>query len=331
MDKYSIPIVFATDDKYSKHLGVAICSLLDNQPEDIFYEIFVLHSNLSLKSRERLEIVAQQGCCSLVFKSPKKNLFKNAVEWRYISKTTYYRLVIPSLFPNYEKIIYLDADIVVLSSLKSLWEKDFQERSVVGFNEIYSSNRRKTSAAGLHYGYFNAGVLLLNLKKLRKINFEARALVYLSESGNKFIYGDQDILNKILFRDWVHLPFRYNIFSILSKYHFGMDHRKDEYRNAIKKPVIIHYLGEHKPDSIKYIGWYAKIYRSYLHKTPWQNSRMKDKSFVSIVSYPFVWGHFFLTNLWRMLMGRFDLYRVGNWEHPEADIDCISTNHNFYK
>ena len=122
--KQHIPICFATDDNYVPFLTVALASLLDNASKENFYNIYILTSNLSLENTNSIKKHETENS-SIEFVSLSNELDKVQSMFHlrdYYSKETYYRIFIPNLFPQYEKVIYLDCDITVLGDISELYQ-----------------------------------------------------------------------------------------------------------------------------------------------------------------------------------------------------------------
>ena len=118
-----IPVFFAIDDRYIPFLGVALKSLVDNTSKDNKYAIKILYTNVTEKNKLRIKKYEKENI-SIEFVDLNKQLeeIKGKLYTRnYFSNTTYYRLFIPNLYPQYDKVIYLDGDIVVLGDISELY------------------------------------------------------------------------------------------------------------------------------------------------------------------------------------------------------------------
>ena len=137
----------------------------------------------------------------------------------YYSATTYFRLFIPDLYPQYDKVLYLDSDIVVLSDIADLYNIDMEDNLVAAApDDVIQTIKVFQEYAELVVGvtdykrYFNAGILLMNLDELRKFKFQDKFLYLLSKV--KFsVAQDQDYLNrlckgrvKLLENTWDRMP-----------------------------------------------------------------------------------------------------------------------------
>ena len=118
-----IPIFFATDDNYMPFLRVALQSITKNTSKNNKYEIYVLNTGLKEENIENLKKFDKENISvKSVNIEEKIKDFSNRLHTRdYYSKSTYYRLFIPTMFPQYDKALYLDSDIVVLSDIANLY------------------------------------------------------------------------------------------------------------------------------------------------------------------------------------------------------------------
>lgn len=194
----SIHICLSSDDKYARHLGVTIASILVNKaPEDeLFFHI--LDGGISRENRSRLESLQNLAPFKIEFLAVDISLFQNfpldTDGPAHISLAAYYRIILPSLLPSMEKIIYLDCDVICRSSLAPLYADDMQGFSLKGVIDIDAERHapRLTLA-----NYVCSGVLLFNLAQWRRQDLEARCLAFIREHADKILMHDQDVLNVI--------------------------------------------------------------------------------------------------------------------------------------
>lgn len=200
-----IPVFFAVDDSYCPFLAVAIQSLLDNSSRENVYLIKILNTDISERNKR---IIAQYERENLDIEFVDLNYYIKKVKDKlytrdYYTKTTYFRLFIPNLYPQYDKVLYLDSDIVILSDIAELYNLDMGDNLVAGapddviqFNEVFRTYAEKVVGVADYRRYFNAGVLLMNLHQLRKFMFQEKFLFLLDRI--KFaVAQDQDYLNRL--------------------------------------------------------------------------------------------------------------------------------------
>lgn len=200
-----MPIFFAVDDSYCPFLAVAIQSLLDNSSRENIYLIKILNTDISDENKriiaryERENVDIEFVDLNYYIKKVKDKLYTRD----YYSKTTYFRLFIPNLYPQYDKALYLDSDIVILSDIADLYNLDMGDNlvaaapdDVIQFNGVFRTYAEKVVGVADYRRYFNAGVLLMNLHQLRKFMFQEKFLFMLDRI--KFtVAQDQDYLNRL--------------------------------------------------------------------------------------------------------------------------------------
>lgn len=199
-----IPIFFAADDNYAPYLGVTLQSMLANASKDYFYKIYVLNTKLTDLNYKRLEKFNCENA-SIEFVNVKRKLDKITTKLHlrdYYSKATYYRFFISSLFPQYNKALYLDCDIIVLGDISQLYNNELGNNYAGAIHEEVMAEVKVfgdyvEQALGIECGkYFNAGILLMNLEQFRKQDIENKFVDLLGKY--KFaVTQDQDYLNVI--------------------------------------------------------------------------------------------------------------------------------------
>jgi lipopolysaccharide biosynthesis glycosyltransferase len=245
-----------------------------------------LNSSLSPESKAKIESIKEICEFDLEFIQIDKNLIGGMqIKDEHISIETCYRLLIPTLCPELEKAIYLDADIVVRHDLTELWEEDVEGRyagvvedfirvKIKDYDSIFPSRR-----------YFNAGVLLLNLKKIRE-EFPFVRFVEIERRHRAVLrHQDQDVLNIAFGGNVRYLPLKWNVTFLLfnpkRKFPKTLGFTMAEIVAARKDPGIVHYIGSLKPWIVP-CGFmsspYAPEYFKYLDKVT------KRKNYAEAVS-----------------------------------------------
>lgn len=249
-----IPIVMATDDNYAFQTGVAISSIIKNKKKDTEYEFFILENGkLADQSKEKIQnTFGRDVDIHFLYVDEKK--FREAYTAIYISVATYYRFLIMDLLPQYDKCIYLDVDLLVLFDLNAVYElniEDYYLASVLDCGIQYYNEKYKSYLLEMDISsdkeYFNAGFLVMNLKKMRQDNLKNKLMEYV---GHPFKMMDQDILNKCC-RGYVkYLPLKYNLFAGYYQHEYCLKNKaysEQEIREAQESPAIIHYASSYKP------------------------------------------------------------------------------------
>lgn len=207
-----IPIFFSTDDNYIPYLDVAIASLIANASKDYTYRIIVLNTGLCAENIAKVKLNERAGFVIDFIDISKqieniKSYFKNEY---HFSIVTYYRLFIASLFPQYDEIVYLDCDLVVLGDISELYNAPIGNNILGAAPEQYVQNteefrRYAEIALGVDPdGYVNAGVLVINLKEFRQNRIEEKFVELITKYDFDLLDPDQAYLN-YLCRDKIYM------------------------------------------------------------------------------------------------------------------------------
>ena len=295
--KNVLPIVFAFNDEYSKYFSVALQSLIENSSKNYNYDIVALISNVQEDNKKTLLKMIPNNF-SLRFFNMKEYLpvkFKDIElkTLKYYSEDIYYRLFIPFLFKNYEKVIYLDSDIVVEEDIANLY-MDLENYkiaaaldTIVPFLELRTDRlEHMKNILNLRNEnlYFNSGVLLFNLKNISLSEYVSNLLKALQIDD--LLFPDQDILNTI-FQDKVKfLPRKWNFNSSPyvndDFYEQIKGEYKDDFLSARKKPSLIHYTSHYKPWNNNKNPNY-EIFWKYARKTPFYEEILYARNQAMIV------------------------------------------------
>lgn len=253
--KQMIPIVMAMDDLFVIPSYVAIWSLLKNSSYHYFYDIFILYANgLSEKSRYFISQAESVANCKIHFLQVRTQAFENVSLKQGITVPTMFRLLIGDYLQEYDRCIYIDGDILVLGDISELYSISVGDNYIGavrdgGIQMDIEKHEAYAEVIGMEHmeDYFNAGVLLMNLSLIRKDNMKE---FFLSSINQKYLYQDQDILNKCCQGRIVYLPLKYNVFrrfyrrgELLEDSIFPIQERKE----AVERPLILHYAESEKP------------------------------------------------------------------------------------
>ena len=203
-EKSIIPIFFAIDNNYAPFFSVALESIKANSSKYYQYEIYILNNGVCEEYKTLINTY-QDEIYHITFVDLKDRLHSVSHHLHtrdYYSKAIYFRLFIADLFPEYDKALYLDADIVVLGDVADLYNHQLNDKylGVIKDDVVNSYEEfRRYSKDGLGipaYKYYNSGILVMNLKKFREEKVYHQFLNLLSKV--KFIIApDQDYLNVI--------------------------------------------------------------------------------------------------------------------------------------
>lgn len=250
-----IQIAFCFDINMFGPACVSIGSLLDSKKADEHFDIHCIVDEKCIRQKEVLiNIVNKRDADSSIIIYSAPDTFSSSYEVRGISTATYLRLTLHRVLPDIDKIIYSDVDVLFCDSIKGLWEinvDNYYFAGVKGTNNFrdkwakYADFDYYEELDGLKGNYINAGILLMNLQRIREERMED---VWNLKAKRKYQYQDQDIINISCKNQILFMPLKYNVAAYLipkwyQKYYTEGIFSKEEAMDAYKHPVILHYAG----------------------------------------------------------------------------------------
>lgn len=200
--KPEVPVFFATDDNYAPFLAVTFKSILDNASKDFSYKFYVLTTNLSSNYEKRIkEFESEDVKIEFIFLKETIERIKAKFHLRdYYSIETYYRFFIANMFPQYDKVLYCDCDVIVLGDIAELYNHNIDNYLVGACPEevmtevkIFGDYVEQALDVDCEK-YFNAGVMLMNLKAFREEKIEEKFFEMLPKYTFR-VTQDEDYLN----------------------------------------------------------------------------------------------------------------------------------------
>ena len=278
-EKNSVPVIMVCNDNYKTLLAACIRSLVDNSSRDYNYDLIIMHDDISGVDQKIIKEMAVQENVSVSFVDISYHVNHAGFKpYGHLAKQTFYRLLIPEIVRAYDKVIYLDVDTIVLHDMADLyvhWDLNNCLLGAVKDISIQGKANRKDSDKKdyiLNYlkmekvgDYFQAGVLLMNLKALRE-DFPLDERIMLSRTDHK--YCDQDVLNIKCEGRILYLPLCWNVYQMHRDVNFAPKDLQDQYFLAHEDPYVIHYAGSIKAFS-EADADFSTIFWQYARKTPY--------------------------------------------------------------
>ena len=298
-------IVYVSNEGYARHLGVSICSLFDSNADEERLEVFILDTGITPDSREKLTQIARSFGRTLTFIQLKdlEERFAVRLDTGRFDVSTMGRLFAADLLPaGVRRVLYLDCDTVVLKPLRRLWETGLGKADGAGTG---SAGPVVAGKAGTGFvmaavqeptiyeevkeylgmrkedPYFNAGVLLIDLKRWRTEHLTDKVISYYAEIAEQSLFNDQDALNGLLKGRIRTLSPRWNFFTNYRYFRYDTLCRmqpayrripEEVFRKAKRSPAVIHYAGDERPWRAGALNYYGKAYERYLAMTPWKDT-----------------------------------------------------------
>ena len=277
----SIPVVVTTDNNFVPYTGVTLYSLIKNATSIHNYDIIVIHDGSLTQSDKRRLFNLSYGYTNISIRfyniAPLIQNLNLVSRLPHVSKATFYRYFIPDIMPDYEKVIYLDTDIVIRKDISKIIDIDMGNNYLAGCHDIVIMQmitgepecldyfKNKLQINNPHDNYVQAGILIFNIPPMKKDNISRKMV----EEACKGIYrfSGQDPMNVACRGKIYFLPLTWNFTNFIrtpwSLNHIPSKYRKD-FQETSKDPAIIHYASHQKP-------W--NTHSSYLTEAWWEYAR----------------------------------------------------------
>ena len=269
------PIVLITDEKYLCPTVVTITSILINKKHDTKYKIYVFCNSLSEKSKKILSNI--DSCIKII---AFENEFSEFIgTHQHVSATALLKFKIADTFPQYDKILYLDTDMIIQHDLSELFNMDINNKYAAVVKDMAGMLAKHAEKRLNLSNYFNSGMMLLNIKKMREENIYDKLIDYkLHKDTRRFM--DQDCFNAVFGEDVVYLTCKYNYMPINQE--FFTDKQIADFYNVPQNLIpifdscasVIHLTNKEKPWVYKDV-YGSGLWAEYYHKSVLKHKRIK--------------------------------------------------------
>ena len=283
-------VLCSTDNQFIMPTGVMLTSLFENNSDEEI-NVHILHDGLTNDSIAKIKTIVCHYGKTISFYCVDKSVFHdfpigNDYQAKHItSLATYYRLFITDFLPNsINKLIYLDGDMIIRGSLKSLWEMDISNYFLAGVPDVFcdSVSHYNRLLYPRELGYFNAGMLVINVKVWRELRLRDQFISFINNHQAKLAAHDQDVLNYVCRSNKLFVGCEYNMqteYFYKDEYSPFLWNRFDEIHNAQINPIVIHYTGADKPWKKKCVHPYKDEFIKYYQMTEWHDIPFEDEPF----------------------------------------------------
>lgn len=264
-DANNVAIAVAANDYFIPYCATFLKSMAEHSNSDKNYDILLLSQDVSdtnVKNVKKMLSAWKNISLRVLDPSVLIDQYTFHIEGHF-SKETYYRLVLPELLPNYDKVLYLDSDMIAMDDVSKIYDENIDgyllaachDADTAGLYNGYRKDKKDYTDKILKlkepYQYFQAGVLLLNLEEFRK-RYTTKQILDFAVS-EKWQLLDQDILNKLCEGAVKYIDMSWNVMvdfaGIRINQIIALAPRwlNEMYQEARKNPKIIHYAGPQKP------------------------------------------------------------------------------------
>ena len=291
-------VIYSTDENYAKICLSSIISLLENSRDIEKLRIYIIDNKIESETKKNIRKVIEKYGREVYFLSCQeicKDLKKN----NNFPVSSYARLFIQD-YVKEDKIIYIDADTVIRKNIECLWEKDLGENLVAGVEDPLPGYLKEAIQMNKENRYINAGILVINLKKWRKVDFKEKVLKYIENHDYNVVHHDQGIINGLCQGKILYLEPQFNLMpemimmsekQLKRLYKLKGFYTEEQLEAARKDPYIVHYISKFynrpwfKECTHPYKSDFQKYYMDKLRSNPF-NIKVKARKFV-FDNFPF--------------------------------------------
>ncbi|MEO0996750.1 MAG: glycosyltransferase [Pseudomonadota bacterium] len=279
----TIEIAAAADERYAMPMAAMLASVQRGLEPAARVRAHLLSVGLSPRAKRRIEASVDERRMRIVWVDvaasalARRKLLIRSTD--HVSVASYARLLLPDLLDRaLGRVVYLDADVVCLDSVRTLWEADFAGRPLLAVPEVAPAAATAGAPGGIRawrelglapdLTLLNAGVLVFDLRQWRERQLARQAFHYLARAHNYVRWHDQEAINVVLRGQWQPLPARWNV----STFCLGRAPAA-EVIAALGRPSIIHYTSARKPWQAGYDLAFRDAFFDALDATPWRGWR----------------------------------------------------------
>lgn len=244
-----ITIAYAPDDNYMNMTIVSMVSAIENNKNSEI-EFLILYSVLSEKSITKLNNLENKyQNVKIRFVKIDEHDFDNLPMSKWVTVQAWFRVRIPDLCHDLDRVLYLDCDTMINGNLTELFELDLKDNYAAVVKDVWNVKAQTKRLKMQSDSYFNSGMMLMNCKKFREDKIFEKLKEYSVKYKKIIKFCDQDTLNKVIDTKKINLPPKYNYMDTWWRNHYVEYEGKDltDYKEAEKSPIIVHLTGL-KPD-----------------------------------------------------------------------------------
>lgn len=282
MAQNRISVVYITDEKYAMPTCISAYSLICNQGKDTHIVLYFVCDTISDLSQAKFNALSAKNVEIRIIEVKNSSYIELAKRCLankniHVSYAAMYKFNLPQILENENKVLYIDGDTLIQKSLLDLYNTSLEGYYVASVDDILQ-RVLKPSPVRVENTYFNSGVMLMNLKKMREDSMTEKLIDYRTNGVNFFM--DQDSLNVVLGIKRLALPFTYNFMITLVNYFDAWEVAEmtdmgdvSNVEDIIEQVAILHLTDQMKP-WIYYVPWFSEIFRKYYNDSPYEEEKL---------------------------------------------------------
>ena len=279
-------IVYSANDAFAWLGGISLLSVLENNKDIPEINVYFIDNQITDENKSRIQKISDDYSRNLKFVSLPEELLNVDISTGRWSISTFGRLFEATILPDVDKVIHIDCDTIVTGSLKEVWDIDMSGAMVAGAVDCIGDRYKPNLGLKVEETYYNAGFLLFNLARIREKNYVEKFYEYIKEHSDFIRYMDQAVLNSCVPEsEKVKISLKYNSYSMIHFFKHKEIRRirrisecgfpEDEYYEARKNPVVVHYTGCFMDGVRPWIEGdrhpLKNLFLEYKEKSPWKD------------------------------------------------------------
>lgn len=262
-------IAITIDNNYLQHACVMLQSLKANITSDV--NVYCIYDHLDANNKAIIENHFKGSRLKLKFLEFDKKVLPDLPikDNDHVTSAAFFRIWLPSILDEVDQILFLDSDIIINGDISPLFRLTIADYALAAVPDLGMSNEKKLGLGiAPDQFYFNSGVMLLNLKYFRQHNLTTQITRFIQSKPELCEFWDQDAFNAVLKGAFYKLDYKYNVQSVF----FERLSNNPGLRDALEKPVVIHYTGGGDCKPWRYHNTHPlnRLYYKYLLRTPFR-------------------------------------------------------------
>ncbi len=280
----AIHVACAARIDYVPHSAAMLHSVLAQHAGDVVEVHYLCGGDLTDRDRAKLTELVEGGGGRISFLRVDAIRVEGLRTRSFLPASHWYRIFLPELLPDLERLIYLDADLIARRPLSELWSTDLDDNHVAAVTNVFQRHEMIRAAdlglPGLD-AYFNSGVMLMDLERLRQDDLASAVLTYARANHDRLAWPEQDALNVVIGSSRVPLHPRWNCMNSVLNFPWSVDtFGRATVAEAERDPAIRHFEGPgaNKPWHYLCDVPMRDLYFEHRRETPWPDVEVEGKT-----------------------------------------------------
>jgi len=276
----TIEVACAADERYAPHSAAMLHSVMTVRGESELRIRYLHGPAFPDRVKELLRGMVEDGGAAISFLEIGDDRVAGLPEMDFVTRAMWYRIFLPELLPEADRVLYLDVDTIAIDSLEPLWDVDLEGSLVAAVTNVFymRSHAQRAAQLGIEPAdYFNSGVVLLNLDLMRREDSTRALFDYATGHASELAWPDQDALNVVLGPRRMSLHPRWNCMNSVLQFPWAGDVLgADAVEEARERPGIRHFEGPtvNKPWHEGCETPMREVYFEHRRQTPWPEVEM---------------------------------------------------------